>query len=43
MRGALDEICLAVEELIAGGLLVMLDRTTIRHGWVMRPWETPPS
>ncbi len=43
MREALDEICLAVEELIASGLLVMLDRSTISRGWVMRPWETPPS
>jgi hypothetical protein len=43
MREALDEICLAVEELIAGGLLVLLDRTTISGGWVMKPWETPPS
>jgi hypothetical protein len=43
MREALDEICLAVEELIAAGLLVLLDRTTINGGWVMKPWETPPS
>jgi hypothetical protein len=43
MREALDEICLAVEELISGGLLVLLDRSTIARGWVMKPWETPPS
>jgi hypothetical protein len=43
MREALDEICIAVEELIAAGLLVLLDRTSIFGGWVMRPWETPPS
>ena len=43
MREALDEICLAVEELIAGGLLVMLDRSTVSRGWVVRPWEAPPS
>lgn len=43
MREALDEICLAVEELISGGLLVLLDGTTITRGWVMKPWENPPS
>jgi hypothetical protein len=43
MREALDEICLAVEELIAAGLLILLDRSSIFAGWVMKPWETPPS
>ena len=43
MREALDEICLAVEELISAGLLVLLDRTTIAQGWVMKPWENAPS
>jgi hypothetical protein len=43
MRDALDEICLAVEELIATGLLILLDRSSIFAGWVMKPWETPPS
>jgi hypothetical protein len=43
MREALDEICVAVEELIESGLLVLLDRSTIAHGWVMKPWENPPS
>jgi hypothetical protein len=43
MREALDKICLAVEELISGGLLVLLDRSTITHGWVMKPWENQPS
>ena len=43
MRDALDEICIAVEELIAAGLLVMLDRSSIRNGWVMKPWESAPS
>ncbi|HSO32728.1 MAG TPA: hypothetical protein VLT33_09430 [Labilithrix sp.] len=38
-RAALREICLAVEELIAAGLLVLLDRTSIKNGWVMKPWE----
>jgi hypothetical protein len=42
-RDALDEICLAVEELIAAGLLILLDRSSIFAGWVMKPWETPPS
>jgi hypothetical protein len=43
MREALDEICLAVEELISAGLLILLDRTSIFGGWVMKPWENPPS
>jgi hypothetical protein len=43
MREALDEICLAVEELLATGLLILLDRSSIFAGWVMKPWETPPS
>lgn len=43
MRHAFDEICLAVEELIAAGLLVLRERTSIFAGWVMKPWETPPS
>ena len=43
MRDALDEICVAVEELIAAGLLVMLDRSSILAGWVMKPWESAPS
>jgi hypothetical protein len=38
-RQALGEICLAVEELIAGGLLVLLDRSSIKNGWVMKPWH----
>lgn len=40
---ALDDICLAVEELLAEGLLVLRDRSTIVTGWVMRPWESDPS
>jgi hypothetical protein len=43
MRDALDEICLAVEELISAGLLILLDRSSIFAGWVMKPWESPPS
>lgn len=43
MREALDEICLAVEELIAAGLLILLDRSSIFGGWVMKPWENAPS
>lgn len=42
MREALDEICVAVEELIAAGLLILLDRSSIFAGWVMKPWENPP-
>jgi hypothetical protein len=43
MREALDEICFAVEELIGAGLLVLLDRSNISGGWVMKPWENEPS
>lgn len=43
MRDALDEICVAVEELISAGLLILLDRRSIFSGWVMKPWENPPS
>jgi len=43
MRDALDEICLAVEELISAGLLVLLDRSSIFGGWIMRPWENAPN
>jgi hypothetical protein len=43
MREALDEICLAVEELIAAGLLILLDRSSIFGGWVMKPWQNQPS
>lgn len=43
MRETLDEICSAVDELIDGGLLVLLDHSSIFDGWVMRPWECEPS
>jgi hypothetical protein len=43
MRDALDEICLAVEELISSGLLILLDRSSIFAGWIMKPWESDPS
>jgi hypothetical protein len=43
MREALDEICLAVEELVSAGLLILLDRSSIYGGWVMKPWEYQPS
>ena len=43
MRDALDEICRAVDELLAAGLLILLDRSSIFAGWVMKPWEMPPS
>jgi hypothetical protein len=42
-RAALDEICLAVEELLARGLLLVVDRTTILGGWIRKPWEGAPS
>lgn len=40
-RAARGEICIAVEELIADGLLVLLDRTSIKSGWVIKPWYPP--
>lgn len=43
MRDALDEICVAVEELIDEGLLVLLDPASIQEGWVRRPWEEAPN
>jgi hypothetical protein len=43
VRDALDEICIAVEELVSAGLLVLLDRSSIHNGWVMRPWESEPN
>jgi hypothetical protein len=43
LREAFVEICIAVEELVSAGLLVMLDRSSILDGWVMRPWESEPS
>jgi hypothetical protein len=43
MREALDEICLAVEELLSAGLLILLDRSSIFAGWIMKPWESEPS
>ncbi len=38
-REALDEICLAVEELLARGLLLVVDRGSIANAWVRKPWE----
>ena len=43
LREAVLEVLVAVEELLDAGLLVLLDRTTILGGWVMKPWESPPS
>lgn len=43
LREAIVEVLVAVEELLDAGLLVMLDRTSILDGWVMRPWEAGPS
>lgn len=43
MRVAFEEICLAIEELVDAGLLVMLDDSSLRRAWVMRPWEAMPS
>lgn len=42
-RNVLDTICRAVDELIAAGLLLLLDERSITGGWVRRPWEGPPS
>lgn len=42
-RTTLDAICSAVNELIASGLLLLLDEETISSGWVRKPWESLPS
>lgn len=42
-RDVLDTICSAVEELLDGGLLLLLDEQSVRDGWVRRPWEGAPS
>lgn len=42
-RTVLDAVCDAVEELVAAGLLILLDDRTIAGGWVRRPWEGLPS
>ncbi len=43
LRENILEVIVAVEELLDAGLLVLMDRSSIRNGWVMRPWESPPS
>jgi hypothetical protein len=42
-KSILGAICSAVEELIANGLLLLLDETTISGGWVRKPWQSLPS
>lgn len=42
-RAALETICSAVDELIAGGLLVLLDEHTLSGGWVQKPWQGKPA
>lgn len=42
-RAALETICTAVDELIAGGLLVLLDESTLSGGWVQKPWQGLPA
>jgi hypothetical protein len=42
-KSVLETICCAVEELIANGLLLLLDERTITGGWVRKPWEGLPS
>lgn len=37
-REAFDEICCAVEELVAAGLLILRDASSVQTGWVRRPW-----
>ena len=38
---ALDEICLAVQELVDRGLLLFDERSSLDRAWARRPWETP--
>jgi hypothetical protein len=42
-RAALQTICGAVDELIGGGLLVLLDDKTLCGGWVQKPWQGLPA
>jgi hypothetical protein len=42
-RDTCEAICTAVEELIAGGLIVLLDDRSITGGWVRKPWECEPN
>ena len=43
MRETIDDICLAVEELVEAGLVVLGEAGTVRGAWAMRPWEGAPS
>jgi hypothetical protein len=42
-RAALETICSAVDELLDGGLLVLLDESTLSGGWVQKPWQGLPA
>jgi hypothetical protein len=42
-RAALETICGAIDELIGGGLLVLLDEHTLAGGWVQKPWQGLPA
>jgi len=42
-KSVLETICSAIEELIASGLLLLLDERTITGGWVRKPWQGLPS
>jgi hypothetical protein len=42
-REAVLRICHAVEELLAAGLLLLLDDRDIAGGWVRKPWQGAPS
>lgn len=42
-KSVLETICCAVDELIASGLLLLLDERSITGGWVRKPWEGLPS
>lgn len=38
---ALDEICLAVQELVDRRLLLLDEHASLERAWVRRPWEAP--
>ena len=42
-RETSEAICRAVEELIASGLILLLDESSLSGGWVRKPWQSEPS
>ncbi len=42
-RETSEAICRAVEELIAQGLIVLLDESSLSGGWIRKPWQSEPN